>query len=497
MPITYNHATPETTKGQVAIIDIGSNTVRMVVYHALTRVPIPLFNEKYMCALGKGLARTGRLNSEGVVLAKKAMARFMLMARRLDVHSLDVLATAAVRDAQDGMDFVRKLEAEHAIKIRIISGEEEARYAAYGTLASIHAPLGLTADMGGGSLELAAISPNHVGDTISTRLGSLHLLDSNDANIAAMEATITHTLKQVPWLAKLHPPTLYAVGGGFRSIAKVHMKAQNYPLNITHEYEISASSAYALVRKLIQLTPEELAALDGMPSKRAGTIIPSALVLKHLLQLTGAQSVMVSVSGIREGFFYGLLSSKQQERDALIASATDLAALIGRRGLYAKELMGWMDPIFINEPVALKRIRHALCILSEIAWSIDPSFRSEWAFLRIVQSSLKGLNHPERVMLALALFHRYQTNMKKPFAPVKLLSDYEKSWARCVGLCANLAYQISGGKHGNLQHATLSMHQDTLRLTLDQEASPLRTEMVEKRLEGLGKALNALSSLAR
>lgn len=497
MPITYNPATADTAKGLIAIIDIGSNTVRMVVYHALTRVPIPLFNEKYMCALGKGLGRTGRLNPDGVLLAASAMDRFMLMARRLNVISLDVLATAAVRDAEDGRSFVEALEAKHRIHIKVISGEEEAIYGAQGALASIHAPLGITADLGGGSLELASVSPGHVGDHVTTALGSLRLIDAHGDDYEAMEKTIHATFKKIPWLKRLHPPTLYAIGGGFRSIAKIHMKAQRYPLDILHEYELSTSAAYAVIRKLLTTKPSELASIQGLPSKRAATIIPSALVLKSLLHYTGAHSMMVSVNGIREGFFYGLLSPKQRAQDALVASATDLAALIGRRGSYAKELMAWMDSVFVHEPVAFVRLRQALCILSEIAWSIDPSFRGEWAFQRVVQSSLKGVDHRERVMLALALYHRYQTSMKKEYAPVALLSPYEKQWARCVGLCANLAYQLSGGKEGNLEHARLDLTEQMPTLWLDQEASPLRTDMVEKRLEGLGKAFTAFSNSER
>lgn len=497
MPITYNPATADTAKGLIAIIDIGSNTVRMVVYHALTRVPIPLFNEKYMCALGKGLGKTGRLNPAGIELAKRAMERFMLMARRLNVSSLDVLATAAVRDAEDGHDFVKELEAQHRIKVRVISGEEEATYGAQGALASIHAPLGIMADLGGGSLELAAISPGAVGDKATTTLGSLRLIDAHGDNYEAMEKTIHSTLKQIGWLKRLHPPTLYAVGGGFRSIAKIHMKAQRYPVDIVHEYEMSSSAVYSIIRKILTMKPSELASLPGLPDKRASTIVPSALVLKNLLHYTGAHSMMVSMSGIREGFFYGLLTPKQRAQDALIASATDLAALIGRRGSYAKELMGWMDGVFVREPVAFKRLRHALCILSELAWSIDPSFRGEWAFQRIVQSSLKGVDHRERVMLALALYYRYRTSMKKEYPAVAVLSAYEKHWARCVGLCANLAYQLTGGKEGNLEHARLEMRENSPSLWLDQEASPLRTDMVEKRLEGLGKAFTAFSSSER
>jgi exopolyphosphatase / guanosine-5'-triphosphate,3'-diphosphate pyrophosphatase len=204
--------------------------------------------------------------------------------------------------------------------------------------------------------------------------------------------------------------------------------------------------------------------------------------------------VRFSVSGIREGFFYDLLGAKLQKEDPLLASATDLAALVGRSGNYAQELYDWMTPLFASEPIMWQRIRMGLCKLSEIAWSIDPNFRANWAYQRIIQSSLKGLDHKERLMLALALYHRYQTRWKGDKSKISLLDERERLWARCVGLSANLAFQLSGGRGGNLYHAKLAFHDSKVSLKLDAEANPLRTEAVEKRLDGLGEALRAFSS---
>ena len=334
MPITYNHASADMPRGLVAIIDIGSNSVRMVVYHALQRVPLPLFNEKYMCALGKGLARTGKLNPKGVEEAKLAIARFLVMAKRLDVKSLDIIATAAVRDAENGKDFVKYLEAQHAIEVQVISGEREAELAAQGILASVHEPFGISADLGGGSMELATIERTKIGDCVSLQLGSLRVLDGSDGSVAAMEKLVKKELKSVPWLKETGTPMIYAIGGGFRALAKLHMKKANYPLNIVHEYVMSKRAVVQLTEKLIAMKPSEIESLPGISAKRAQTIVPTAIVLQQLLQASGAPEVMFSVSGIREGFFYGLLDEKQKQEDALLASASDLAALIGRQGSY-------------------------------------------------------------------------------------------------------------------------------------------------------------------
>lgn len=494
MPITYNIPTADHPKGLVAIIDIGSNSVRMVVFHALKRVPLPLFNEKYMCALGKGLARTGKLNPEGVKHAELAIARFLLMAKRLEVASLDIIATAAVRDAENGAAFVEGLERQHGIKITIISGEREAELAAKAVLSAFHDPFGISADLGGGSMELATVERSRIGQVASCHLGSLRMLDASEGKREKMEELIKQELKSIGWLKEAKPPTIYAIGGGFRALGKLHIKKTHYPLDLVHDYAMSRRAVSQMCERLISMSPAEIAALPTISPKRAQTIVPTALVLQKLFAVTGAHEVRFSAAGIREGFFYDLLSSRMQKEDPLLSSAADLAALIGRSGSYAQELYDWMTPLFANEPIVWQRIRLALCKLSEIAWSIDPNFRAGWAYRRIIQSSLKGIDHKERLMLALALFHRYQTRWKGDKSEISLLDERERQWARCIGLAANLAFQLSGGRAGNLYHAKLAFHDSKVLLTLDAEANPLRTEAVEKRVEGLGDALKAFSN---
>lgn len=494
MTITYNIPHADNPKGLIAIIDIGSNSVRMVVYHALKRVPLPLFNEKYMCALGKGLARTGKLSPDGVKQAEAAIARFLLMANRLEVASLDIIATAAVRDASNGDAFVRGLEKLHGIDITVISGEREADLAAKAVLSSFHEPFGISADLGGGSMELAMVERTTVGERASCHLGSLRILDTTDGKREKMEELIKSELKAIPWLKQSAPPAIYAIGGGFRALAKLHIKKTSYPLNLVHEYYMSRRAVAQMRERLLEMSSSEITALPGISEKRASTIIPTVMVLHQLMHYTDAPEVRFSVSGIREGFFFDLLDEKTQSEDALVASANDLAALIGRTGTYGRELYDWMTPLFVSEPLAWNRIRRGLCKLSELAWSIDPNFRANWAYQRIIQSSLKGIDHKERLMLALALYHRYQTRWKGEKNEIKLLDERERLWARCVGLAANLAFQLSGGHSGNLHHAKLTFHDGQVLLKLDEEAAPLRTDAVEKRVLGLGEALRAFAN---
>jgi exopolyphosphatase/guanosine-5'-triphosphate,3'-diphosphate pyrophosphatase len=485
----------EGASSRVAIIDIGSNSVRMVVYHGTRRIPLPLLNEKYMCGLGRGIVKTGKLNPKGVKEAYAAIARFVLIARRMEVESLDVLATAAVRDASDGPEFVREIIKRHGVKVEVLSGKREAELAAKGVLTSVHEPQGISADLGGGSMEVAEIERTHVGKMESLLLGSLRVLEESDGKIPAMEKIIAREFTKAPWLEKSHPAMLYAIGGGFRTLAKTHMKKSHYPLPIVHEYQLSRRSILQATDKLLSMKLEEVADLPGISARRAPLMVPTALTLRALMQHTGAPTVMFSTSGIREGFFYDLLDEGTQSEDGLIASATDLAALVGLTGAYAKELFQWMKPLFKQEPIAWQRLRRALTILSEIAWSIDPIFRGEWAYHRIIQSSLKGMDHKERIMLALAVYHRYQNKWKGARAEHGLLDERERLWAKMTGQVAGLAYDLTGGKAGNLHHAKLVITDGRLVLQLDAEASPLSTEIVEKRLAGLGDTFNAFSSI--
>lgn len=494
MPISYAAKLAiEGASKRVAIIDIGSNSVRLVVYHGTKRIPLPLFNEKYMCALGKGLARTGRLNPKGAQEAQKVIARFILMARRMEVESLDILATAAVRDASDGADFVRSIEKAHRIKVQVLPGEREARLAAQGILTSVHEPEGISADLGGGSMEVAELMRTKVGRAASMQLGSLRLFEESEGKTAQMERIIARRFAEVEWLEDADVPMLYAIGGGFRTLAKLHMKKTHYPLPIVHEYQISRRSVIQATEKLLAMKVDEVAALPGVSAKRAPLMVPTALMLRGLMQHAGISQVMFSVSGIREGFFYDMLDPGVQAEDGLIASATDLALLVGLTGAYAKELFVWMQPLFVQEPFAWRRLREASAILSEIAWSIDPNFRGVWAYHRIIQSSLKGMDHKERIMLALAIYHRYQSKWKGSRAEHGLLDERARLWAKVAGLAASLAFDLTGGKPGTLHHATLSVQQGDVVLELDEEAAPLYTDIVQKRLEGLGEAYRAFS----
>ncbi len=477
--------------GRLAVIDIGSNSIRLVVYDAIKRTPLPLFNEKVFCGLAKGLALTGKLNPEGVKLAESCIKRFLALVRIMDVVELQIIATAAVRDAVDGAKFVEALEQKYRINITVISGKKEAQLVALGIFSSTYKPVGLAADLGGGSIELISIDNENIRDQTTIPIGPLRLLDMSKGERGKIERIIHSALEDEEWLAHMQPPHFYAVGGSFRALAHMHMAQEKYPLEIVHNYTVKTSDMRSFLEEILHMPVDSLARIPGVPAKRVESLIPAALILDHILYLTDPVDVIFSSSGIREGYLYEKLSPYVREEDPLIASCTDLASQNGRVPGYSRELFAWMSPLFEEESDSRRRLRFAACILSEIAWRIHPDYRAEWAFLRVIQSTITGLSHPERIGLALALYHRYQSKLKFNHNTLELIKEKDKNWAKVVGTAAQLAFQLSGAMAGNLDNTPLSVEKGTVKVEFNRQSADLQSESVQKKIEGLNSSYKA------
>jgi len=500
MPI-YNQKTAYACEeirheGRLGVIDIGSNSIRLVVYDAIKRTPLPIFNEKVFCELGKGLSSTGKLNPKGVKLAESCIKRFLALVHIMDVVELQIIATAAIRDASDGAEFVENLERKYRINITVISGNKEARLGASGVFSSIYKPVGLAADLGGGSIELISLeSGNNIGGQTTLPIGPLRLLDASKGDKAKMKKLIGEALEAEKWIESSTPKHFYAIGGSFRAIAHIHMRKEKYPLNIIHQYTIKNASLRKLLKEIISSTPEQIAKMPGASAKRFESIIPAAMVMEYILDLTDPIDIIFSASGIREGYLYEKLSPFLREEDPLIASASELALQNGAAAGFARKLFHWSTPLFVKENDKYRRLRFAVCILSEIAGRIHPEYRPEWAFNRIVQSILTGISHSERVTLATALYHRYQFKLKLDSDLLGLISEKDKAWAKLVGSIAGLAFQLSGGMGDNLQNTGFILDKNKITVEFIDEAKNLRSDAIDKRIENLNEAFRNFNGL--
>jgi exopolyphosphatase/guanosine-5'-triphosphate,3'-diphosphate pyrophosphatase len=471
--------------GRIGIIDIGSNSIRMVVYDQQKRAPVPIYNEKVMCALGKGLAATGMLNPEGVELGRQALRRFNALGRNMDIASMYVMATAAVRDARDGASFARYLEETYGIAVDIISGKKEAKLGAYGVCASMYKPNGLTGDLGGGSLEMVKVDNGELRDHASLLLGSLRMIDESRGDRDKLRKLIEKRFNELDWLDGRSVANFYAIGGTFRALAKMHMAITNYPLRILHEYKIDARNFLGFVRDIAVMSPEKLEKLPGSAAKRVPALPGAAIVLEHIITRARPDNVVISASGIREGYLYEKLSPPVRGHDGLIASCTEFATKGGRSTAYANELYAWMYPLVVDESDKERRLRLAFCLLADIAQHIHPEYRAEWSYNRIMFSALTSLTHRERIKLATALYHRYQFRRKDELPAQSLLKSADFEWARLIGSAANLAFHLSGSIPGNLHKSSFVFEKNAVSLQLGGNMQDLLGEAVKRRIEGV------------
>lgn len=472
-----------------AVIDIGSNSVRLVVYAGTGRAPTPLFNEKSMCGLGRGLSESGRLNDEGVRSAGDALRRFAAVVRMMGVHDLQVVATAACRDAANGPEFVAAIERETGFDIRILEGEEEAHYSALGVLAGQPDADGIVGDIGGGSLELIDLDPAAgPGAKVSLPLGPFRL---PTASYAGTKAHIDEALKAVPWIARARGRSLIAVGGAWRAIAKLHMAQSNYPLRIIHHYRLAAAEAADFTRLLGKQSRDSLQRLGELPRRRLDVLGPTALVLRRLIKIAQPKELVFSAYGLREGLEFARLPPDVQASDPLVAFCREAAQREGRFKEHGRELEDFTAPLFAGEDDAQHRLRIAAALLSDVAWRTHPDHRGEQAFNRILHAPFGGIDHAGRIFIALAVFARYAGTIEDAVTQplLAILAPEMAQRALHVGLALRLAHTISAATPRILPRLHLVAEGSSLILDIPKAQAGLIGETVLRRHDALARAL--------
>ncbi|MEL6745805.1 MAG: exopolyphosphatase, partial [Pseudomonadota bacterium] len=421
----------------VAIIDIGSNSVRLVVYEGLSRSPTPFFNEKVLCGLGEGLVNTGRLNEEGVERALLTLRRFRVLAEQAGADEIHTMATAAARDAENGPAFIKQAQAILGHKIHVLTGEEEAQFAAYGVICGFQKPQGLAADMGGGSVELLRVDGSKFkGEGATFPLGGLRLRDESGGSGKAARALVKKALKGAPQLKQAKGETFYAVGGTWRAMGRLHMARNNYPLHIMHNYEISAKEAQMLCRRLTDNRPGSIRGIEAVSSSRRNLLTYGAVLLSEIMAVMKPKSIVFSAVGLREGYLYSLLPKRTRTLDPLVAAAEEWALLRARSPVHAKELAQWTGKAFkafgVSETADEKRYRTAACMFADITWRSHPDYRGDQALNLISNANLVGVDHPGRAYMALATYYRHEGLMDPEVSPAlrKIASPEQAQKAR-------------------------------------------------------------------
>jgi exopolyphosphatase/guanosine-5'-triphosphate,3'-diphosphate pyrophosphatase len=474
------------------VVDLGSNSVRLVVYEGHTRNPMPIFNEKAVLRLGRGLQTTGRLNEDGMAQALTVMHRYHAVARAMGAQPFEVLATAAVRDAENGPAFVEALRDRMPnVPIHILSGTEEAAYSADGMLCGIPNADGVLADIGGGSLEVVRLIAGTRGESQTRRLGVISLSERSGGDPVRARAIAEVDLQALSWLPEASGGDLYLVGGAWRALARIHMAQTGYPLNMVHHYTIGREEARDLTGLISTAPRKVLERLPGAPRRRIDDLPFAAVALRRLLRISGVRRVIFSANGLREGWFMRRMPQAIRQQDPLLSAARELAARHGRDPSLPPALVEWTQPLFPHETPATAKLREAMCWMSDIGSHDHPEFRAEQAFLRVLRQPGVGLDHHSRAFLALAVALRYEADSDAAFLrPSRLLLDIDTAnRAEVLGIALRLAYTLSAGTKDLLDGTRLQIEGSRLVLLLRQNSGVFAGESVIRRLERLAQAI--------
>jgi len=478
-------------KGPVAVVDIGSNSVRLVVYESLSRMPATVHNEKAICSIGRDMVTTGRLHAAGMAMALEVLARFKILADGLQVTIREAVATAAARDAENGQDFIRRAEAAWGAPIRVLAGEEEARLAAEGVLAGIPDADGLVADLGGGSLDMVPVKGGKMADAHTLPFGPLRLMDLAKGSPNKARDIVDEGLYALPGLKALEKRALYAVGGIWRSVARVDMDEHNYPLHVLQDYTIPRARAIRLCEVLSVQSRKSLDRLRSVSKRRAELLPYGAIVLERLLLAAKLDSVVVSAYGLREGLLFAQLGPEERAKDPLIEFASSSNDRLSRAPAYAGEMYQWIAPLFPEESADQRRIRHVACLFSDIGWRLHPDDRAIGTYNQVLHAPFAGADHRARALIASAVFHRYSGDEEVPKSLVieDLLDENDENLALRIGLAARLAFALSASAVGELGQTKLRMTPSKLLLDVPRRREALAGEPVQKRLGALAAAL--------
>jgi exopolyphosphatase/guanosine-5'-triphosphate,3'-diphosphate pyrophosphatase len=486
-----DHAVSQTSRRR-AVVDLGSNSVRLVIYEGEARNPVQIFNEKAVLRLAKGMTKTGRLDERAMEQTETVLRRYSAIVRAMGATPFEVLATSAVRDAENGAEFVQLMhERMPNLKINILSGPQEAALSAEGVLCGIPGADGVLADLGGGSLELVRLDAGRVGEAATIPVGVIRLADRAGGDLLKARAIVSAALEQTPFIAEAAGRDLYLSGGAFRALARIHIAQTGYPLSMVHHYTIGREEARDLAGVIGEAGRKLIERMPGVPRRRIEDLPYAALILRRLLRSSGVARVIFSANGLREGWFSRMLPPEVRAEDPLLAAGRDLTRGTLRDANLPPALINWTTPLFPTETGPQRRLREAACWLSDIGAHEHPEYRAEQAFLRVLRQAGIGLDHHARAFLALTMALRYEAPPDAPFlAPARSLLDMHATRrAETLGVALRLAYTLSAGTPQLLAGTSLTLAPGALILGLAEANGVFAGESVLRRLDRLAQML--------
>jgi exopolyphosphatase/guanosine-5'-triphosphate,3'-diphosphate pyrophosphatase len=475
-----------------SVVDIGSNSIRLVIFDTSAGYPHPVYNERIFCALGEGVGRCGHLCDNAIDDALTAVVRFARVVHEVDAGPLHVFATSAVRDAANGSILTEAVHSRTGSEVDVISGTDEARLSADAVRYGLNLEDGVVADLGGGSLELALIKKGEISQTASLPLGTVRLTARMDGEMSRMQGEIIKYVDTVSWLKKSHAQFLVPLGGAFRNFAQLNIAENRHPLNIIHGYTASPSVIQNRIDLLAGMSTRSLSTLSGIAARRRRSLPLTSVILAELMQRSAPSTIAFAAVGVREGYVFSRMSSKTIADDPLTAGARAISLRDSRYGDTSGVFMDWLTPLLPRKKKARTRLQRSVCALADMAWREHPDYRATYAFERSIQYPFLGISHTERAFIALSLYLRYGGKPQDEIVTAynSLLSKRAIRRAEVLGLALRLAYRISGGSPTLLMQSSLVINDGRLSVMLPPNGAAPRNSRIISTIKLLCAARN-------
>jgi exopolyphosphatase / guanosine-5'-triphosphate,3'-diphosphate pyrophosphatase len=488
-----------------AVIDVGSNSVRLVIYQINANSFVPIHNEKVLAGLGRGIDETGYLSPIGVELAIDALKRFKLLIDALDIKSYDAIATAAARDAVDGEKFVKYVNDEIGLELKIISGANEGRLSALGVKYGAPNSNGIMGDLGGSSLELVDLD-NIESARESWHLGPLALGDMALSrnflqNLQALNFKIHSELDASFVVKAQHIEEFHAVGGAWRNFAQIAMWKQNYPLQVLQNYEMNAEFAIEIANWIMLQPKKIIEKIPGISQRRADTLPYAALLLIEIIKATNCKKILISSYGLREGLLQERFG-KYVDEDPLISSAKTICSGKIEDIEFAKSLQEWINPILsIGQhnyfAERIETLVYAAALLSNIGLGLHPDHRAFLTYQSILRAPYPAASHIDRVFLARTIARRYGAKLDEVnnYECASLLNGDLMALADIIGAAMRLGTNLTSNSAKILKQTALINENSVFALVLPQHLANLKSESVRKRLDQLNTTIKKYSGV--
>ncbi len=478
----------------LSVIDIGSNSVRLVVYEGVARAPTMLFNEKTLVGLGRGLTASNQLDEKAVEKALACLRRYRALSDQAGATAIHALATAAAREAENGDAFIAEAEAILGVEVQVLTGAQEAYYSALGVICGFHHADGIAGDLGGGSLELVDVRGREIGEGVTLPLGGIRLQETSGSKISEASRIARKALRGVNWLNAGKGRNFYAVGGTWRNLARLHMNYTRYPLEVMHNYEMHVPEIDHFLERVMRNDLDHIRGIEHVSKARRALLPYGAAAMREVIRIVQPERIIVSALGVREGFLYSLLSMSRQSIDPLLSAAEELAVLRSRSPSHARELADWTGTAFsvfdCDETEDEARYRRAACLLADIGWRAHPDYRGTQSFNIIAHGSFVGIDHSGRAYIALANYYRHQGLQASDVSEAiqEVATERLAERARLLGAILRVAYLISASMPGVIPFVQWRpAGKNALELVLPARFGALAGGRLEGRLQQLAK----------